>query len=103
MAMNENQPVTDCVEKPANPKPVPGNPEKALVSMGIYVFSAKVLYDELARDHELAEESSHDFGKDIIPSMISRAKVMAFPFHDHLKDGPAFLRDVSGVVSFLFD
>ena len=99
MAMDENLRVTEFVEKPANPKSIPGQPEKALVSMGIYVFSAKVLFEELALDHKLADESSHDFGKDIIPSMISRAKVMAFPFHDPVKGGPAYWRDVGSIDS----
>lgn len=99
MAMDDNLRVTEFVEKPANPKPIPGHPDRALVSMGIYVFSAKVLFDELALDHELADESSHDFGKDIIPSMISRAKVMAFPFHDPVKGGPAYWRDVGSIDS----
>ncbi|MDQ2075312.1 glucose-1-phosphate adenylyltransferase [Marinimicrobium sp. ABcell2] len=97
MAMDSDNRVTEFVEKPANPKHIPGNPEKALASMGIYVFSAKVLFDELAMDHQLTTESSHDFGKDIIPSMISRARVMAFPFQDPVKGGPAYWRDVGTI------
>lgn len=66
-------------EKPKNPEAVPGEPDKALASMGIYVFDAELLCDMLRHDHE-QPESLHDFGKDIIPSMIGKNRVFAYEF-----------------------
>ena len=64
-------------EKPADPPGLPDDPEHTLASMGIYVFSAQRMYDELARDADTAS-SSHDFGKDLIPHLVdSGAKVLA--------------------------
>jgi glucose-1-phosphate adenylyltransferase len=57
-------------EKPSQPKPIAGNPDKALASMGIYVFNAQFLYEQLLRDVD-EPRSSHDFGKDMIPRLIS--------------------------------
>jgi len=67
------------LEKPADPPAMPGNPDAALASMGIYVFETKVLFDILRRDAE-NPESSHDFGKDIIPNLVRDAKAVAHPF-----------------------
>src|SRR5690606_36219717 len=83
-------------EKPANPECVPGKPTHALASMGIYVFSTKVLFRELLKDQNLPD-SSHDFGKDIIPSMIKTHRVMASPFRDPVSGGDAYWRDVGTV------
>ena len=66
-------------EKPANPKSIPGDPESALVSMGNYVFEAKELFAELTEDAD-KPESSHDFGKDIIPNMFPRGDVFVYDF-----------------------
>ena len=73
--------------------------DKALASMGIYIFRTEVLIDELLRD---ADEpgSSRDFGGDIIPSMINRRHVTAFPFRDDPGGGPAYWRDVGTVDAF---
>ena len=73
--------VLEFNEKPANPAALPGKPGVALASMGIYVFSTDVLCRELIRDRKLAD-SKHDFGRDIIPSMLDRMRVFAFPFRD---------------------
>jgi len=66
-------------EKPANPRSLPGEPEHALASMGVYVFPARLLVELLRRDHADAA-SSHDFGKDIFPAMIANHRVMAYGF-----------------------
>jgi glucose-1-phosphate adenylyltransferase len=66
-------------EKPKDPPPIPGDPARALASMGIYVFNAQFLFEQLERDAEDAA-SSHDFGKDIIPSLVGKAKVFAHRF-----------------------
>ena len=99
MSVDDKLRITEFVEKPDNPKPMPGQPDKALASMGIYVFSIKILFDELLRDHELSTLSSHDFGKDIIPSIIKRLRVSAFPFRDPVNNKPAYWRDVGTIDS----
>jgi len=99
MSVDENLQITEFVEKPENPNPMPGRPGKALASMGIYVFSTRILFDELLRDHELSTLSSHDFGKDIIPSIIARLRVCAFPFRDPVNNKPAYWRDVGTIDS----
>ncbi len=79
MAADESGRITAFVEKPPRPPAMAGNPDRALASMGIYVFNAKFLYDELERD--LADpNSSHDFGKDIIPRAVGMGCAVAHPF-----------------------
>ena len=65
-------------EKPEEPKTIPGDPGGILASMGIYVFNTEVLVRRLIEDAR--SESSHDFGKDIIPMMIGKDQVFAFDF-----------------------
>jgi glucose-1-phosphate adenylyltransferase len=79
-------------EKPARPESIPGRPETALVSMGIYLLSAPFLYEQLARDAADAE-SSHDFGKDLIPYAVPRFRVFAHPFAESCIGSP-YWRDV---------
>lgn len=76
--VDENMRVTGFQEKPANPKPVPGNPDIALVSMGNYIFNRKALVDWVSED--AAMETAHDFGKNIIPSKFSTNSVYAYDF-----------------------
>ena len=79
MAVDDNSMVTDFVEKPADPPAMPDNPAMSLASMGIYIFNAEYLYQELRRD--MADpHSSHDFGKDIIPHAVRNGDVAAHPF-----------------------
>lgn len=75
----EDQQIIAFEEKPTQPTPVPGKPDKALASMGLYIFSAKLLTKALAQDHE-NPESSNDFGKDILPLMVNDKKVQAYTF-----------------------
>ena len=79
MAIDENRMVTAFTEKPADPPAMPGRPDMSLASMGIYIFNAQYLYRELARDIE-DPNSSHDFGKDIIPHAVLNGDVAAHPF-----------------------
>ncbi len=79
MGVNDAWQVTSFAEKPKNPTPRPGQSKKALVSMGIYVFNASFLYEQLMRDHQ-ANDSSHDFGKDLIPYLVPRCRVFAHRF-----------------------
>jgi glucose-1-phosphate adenylyltransferase len=86
MAVNEQWQITDFVEKPAEPPTLLGKPDVSLVSMGVYIFNAKYLYAELARD--MADPAStHDFGKDIIPRAVRQGCAVAHPF------------ELSGVIS----
>ncbi|GAP35548.1 glucose-1-phosphate adenylyltransferase [Piscinibacter sakaiensis] len=79
MAVGEKALITDFVEKPADPPPMPGRPDMALASMGIYVFNARYLYKALERD--MADpDSSHDFGKDIIPKAVRQGHATAHSF-----------------------
>jgi len=79
MAIDANRRIIDFIEKPPNPPSIPGKPGRTLASMGIYIFNAKFLYDELARD--MADpDSSHDFGKDIIPRVVKLGQAAAHPF-----------------------
>ena len=79
MAVDENDKIIDFVEKPASPPCMPGDDSKALASMGIYIFDAEYLYDLLEQDDE-NENSSHDFGKDIIPQIVKSGMAYAHPF-----------------------
>ncbi len=81
MRIDADNRVVDFQEKPAKPSPMPDHPGLALASMGIYVFSAEFLYQELARDAG-DTASRHDFGRDIIPRILKRARVFAHDFAD---------------------
>ncbi|WP_380785406.1 glucose-1-phosphate adenylyltransferase [Sphingomonas sp. R86521] len=103
MAVDEQDRVTAFVEKPADPPSVPGNPEIALASMGIYVFTTKLLFEELRRDAE-TPGSSRDFGKDIIPYLVKHGKAIAHRFNDScVRSGleeEAYWRDVGTVDAY---
>ena len=81
MAVDESMRITDFLEKPAAPPSLAGKPGRALASMGIYAFSADFLYAELQRDHD-DPTSSHDFGRDVIPNLVSRGLAVAHRFED---------------------
>ncbi len=79
MSIDEQSRIKRFHEKPANPEAMPGEPDMALASMGIYVFDQELLCDILRADHE-RKDSIHDFGRDIIPSMIGTHRVYAYEF-----------------------
>ncbi|MCW8836518.1 MAG: glucose-1-phosphate adenylyltransferase [Rhodospirillales bacterium] len=85
------------LEKPDDPPCIPGRPDTSFASMGIYVFNADFLYEQLLRDQQL-DGSTHDFGKDIIPYLVGRCKLMAHRFSDScvISEGQsgAYWRDV---------
>ncbi|MDQ0838400.1 glucose-1-phosphate adenylyltransferase [Sphingomonas faeni] len=103
MAVDEHDNVTDFVEKPADPPAVPGNPDIALASMGIYVFTTKLLFEELRRD-AATPGSARDFGKDIIPYLVKNGKAVAHRFSDScVRSGlevEAYWRDVGTVDAY---
>jgi len=78
---DEDGNIIGFVEKPADPPTIPGDPDTSFASMGIYVFNADFLYEQLCRDQKL-EGSSHDFGNDIIPYLVGRCKLVAHQFSD---------------------
>ncbi len=81
MTVDENARIVDFNEKPDHPTAIPGAPDQALVSMGIYVFSTQFLFQQLMRD-AADPESNHDFGNDIIPWLVPRHRVYAHRFED---------------------
>jgi glucose-1-phosphate adenylyltransferase len=102
MGVDDNWRVTSFTEKPESPEPMPGHPDKALVSMGIYVFNTAFLFEQLVRDHE-TEFSSHDFGKDLIPYLVPRYRVFAHRFRDscvNIVAGVPYWRDVGTVDAY---
>lgn len=98
MSVDETFKITQFTEKPADPDPMPGKPDKALASMGIYIFSTEFLFQKLIEDSD-NPNSSRDFGKDIIPSIIEDWNVQAYPFVDE-DDLPVYWRDVGTIESF---
>ncbi|GGN53073.1 MAG: glucose-1-phosphate adenylyltransferase [Novosphingobium sp.] len=79
MHVDENDVITSFLEKPADPPSIPGDPDHALASMGIYVFDTKFLFDELRRD-AADPDSKRDFGGDIIPHIVKHGKAQAHRF-----------------------
>lgn len=98
LTVDENDRVLRFTEKPANPTPVPGNEKMCLASMGNYVFDAEFLLELLEKD-ALTEGSDHDFGKDIIPSVIDTEDVYAYRFRDQ-NGNQAYWRDVGTLDAF---
>lgn len=86
-------------EKPAEPQTMPGEDDQCYASMGIYVFTARFLFEQLCRD-ATEPDSSHDFGKDIIPSIIDSHRVFAFPFRDENRKKQAYWRDVGTIDAY---
>ncbi|MEE2861951.1 MAG: glucose-1-phosphate adenylyltransferase [Paracoccus sp. (in: a-proteobacteria)] len=102
MDVDDKGRILSFLEKPADPPAMPGHPDKALASMGIYVFSWPFLRDLLLRDAQ-DPESSHDFGTDLIPELVRNGKAMSHRFDDSCvrKDGgPAYWKDVGTIDAF---
>lgn len=102
MGINDEWRVINFAEKPDIPEPMPDQPGNALVSMGIYVFNTPFLFEQLIRDHE-AEDSSHDFGKNIIPYLVPRHRVFAHRFLNscvNMASGIPYWRDVGTVDAY---
>ena len=86
-------------EKPDVPDTIPGQPDRCLASMGIYVFNRGFLFEQLIKDAD-TKDSSHDFGKDIIPGVIARYRVMVHRFRDPRSGEQAYWRDVGTLDAF---
>ena len=95
--------VQSFLEKPADPPPMPGKPDSSLASMGIYVFNTQFLFDELKRDAN-DPNSSHDFGKDIIPYIVKHGRAVAHQFSRSCvrsgNDPRSYWRDVGTVDAY---
>jgi len=97
--INEDGKVVGFQEKPKEPKPIPGKPESSLISMGVYIFNTDFLKEELVKDAKKMN-STHDFGKDIVPSIIKEANVFAFIFQDRETGEPRYWRDVGTIDTY---
>ncbi|MGI9246184.1 MAG: glucose-1-phosphate adenylyltransferase, partial [Steroidobacteraceae bacterium] len=101
VAVNESNRVLNFLEKPQDPPAMPGRPEVALGSMGIYVFNPRLLERLLRADAE-NPASAHDFGRNIIPEAIDTLNVYAYPFEDVRTKAQNYWRDV-GTVDAYYD
>ena len=99
MSVNENNRIIGFQEKPEHPTPTPGNPNVCLASMGNYVFKTEFLFDQLSSDSK-NRGSDHDFGKNIIPSIINRHQVHAYRFADPDAKIKPYWRDVGTLDSY---
>jgi len=85
-------------EKPKDPRPIPGRPDMAFASMGIYLFNTKTLLEYLKSD--ALQNTAHDFGKNIIPQMMRNARVCAYNFKDENKKEAKYWRDVGTIDAY---
>ncbi|MBX2857089.1 MAG: glucose-1-phosphate adenylyltransferase [Cellvibrionaceae bacterium] len=99
MTVNENNRIIKFDEKPQNPTELADAPGMTLASMGNYIFNTDFLFEQLRKDSEI-EDSEHDFGKNIIPSIIDDCGVHAYRFRDHGTNSPSYWRDVGTLDSF---
>ena len=103
MAIDDDDRIVDFLEKPAEPPGMPNDPERSLVSMGIYAFETRFLAKVL-REDAADPTSSHDFGKDIIPKLVKQGKAVAHPFSRSCvrpnAQAPAYWRDVGTVDAY---
>jgi glucose-1-phosphate adenylyltransferase len=103
MHIDEQDRILSFLEKPADPPAMPGHPDKALASMGIYVFDTKLLF-QLLREDAADPHSNRDFGKDIIPKLVTGGRAIAHHFsrscvRSHAEDAP-YWRDVGTVDAY---
>ncbi len=103
IGVDDTDTIQSFLEKPADPPAMPGKPDKALASMGIYVFDTKFLFDELRRD-AADPNSAHDFGKDIIPHIVKHGRAVAHHFsrscvRSH-NDERSYWRDVGTIDAY---
>ncbi len=99
LSMEADGRVSEFNEKPDQPAELPDRPGVSLASMGIYIFDVEFLVRELIADHK-DEASRHDFGKDIIPSVIQNSNVYGYSFLDKQSGGQSYWRDVGTVDTF---
>ncbi|HEY7291648.1 MAG TPA: glucose-1-phosphate adenylyltransferase [Vicinamibacterales bacterium] len=96
--VDESDRVIGFQEKPKSPKNIPGSPEIALASMGVYIFNTDILVKALEADAD--QDTNHDFGKDIIPALIHDAPVYAYRFYDENKKAAKYWRDIGTIDAY---
>ena len=99
MEIDESRRIKGFIEKSPDPKCIPGDDGHCLASMGIYVFTARFLFEQLCQD-ATKRDSSHDFGKDMIPSVVNTHRLFAFPFQDENRKEAAYWRDVGTIDAY---
>ena len=99
MTVDETGRVIAFDEKPAKPNSIPGKPGICLASMGNYIFNTEFLYEQVIKDAD-SPDSGHDFGRNIIPSIIKDYRVYAYPFRDPETQQQAYWRDVGTLDAF---
>ena len=99
MQIDSSQRVIGFQEKPAAPRTIPGDDTHCLASMGIYVFNSRFLFEQLCADAN-DPTSQHDFGRDLIPSMIQKHNVYAFQFRDENRKRDAYWKDVGTIDAY---
>lgn len=99
LAVNEQSKIFQFIEKPENLANLPKQGGTTLVSMGIYIFNTAFLYQQLIHDAECTN-SSHDFSKDIIPTLLKQHHIVAYPFRDVQTKAQSYWRDVGTVDAF---
>lgn len=99
MTTDPNQKITGFVEKPVHPVTVPGNKSRCLASMGIYIFKTERLLKLLMQD-AVDGQSTHDFGRDIIPAALNTSRIFAWPFVDELSGTPEYWKDIGNIDSY---
>jgi glucose-1-phosphate adenylyltransferase len=103
MHVDEHDRIVHFLEKPQDPPGIPGKPDMALASMGIYVFKTSFLAALLRRDANEAT-SSHDFGKDLIPYVVRHGKAVAHRFGDSCvkanREADAYWRDAGTIDAY---
>jgi len=99
MTVDDNGRVIAFTEKPEKPTPVPGRDDVCLASMGNYIFNTDFLYEQVIKDAD-TPGTNHDFGRNIIPSIIDKYRIQAYPFRDTTTGKQAYWRDVGTLDSF---
>lgn len=99
MGVDEQGRIKTFTEKPKTPAAIPGEPDMSLCSMGIYIFNKDFLIEQLIRDAD-SLNSSHDFGKDILPAIIEKYRAFAYSFRDPVSHRKGYWRDVGTIDSF---
>ena len=99
VGVDESNRVLNFLEKPRDPPPIPGRPDVAMASMGIYVFNPRLL-ERLLRADADDPDSAHDFGKNIVPGAIDKLRVFAYPFEDVRSKAQHYWRDVGTIDAY---
>ncbi len=99
LEVDENWRVVGFEEKPTDPRTIPGDPDHCLVNMGVYIFDTDSLVHELSDDARRSG-SKNDFGKDIIPALVQKEMVYAYPFRDETTHDSCYWRDIGTLDSY---